>query len=139
MKKIKSIVALVLVLAMSLTMWGCGGSSSSSPANSGSNSGKSSGGETPAAEINATDDGTVLNIYCWNTEFQGRFKAYYPGYTPDGEGDEASGKIKNDLGDFTVNWVITPSAENAYHNKLDDVLPTNAFSSAYFMVYLFFI
>ncbi|MCR4716497.1 MAG: carbohydrate ABC transporter substrate-binding protein [Lachnospiraceae bacterium] len=131
----KSIVALVLVLAMSLTMWGCGGSSSSSTATSSkksdSSAATSSGSdEAPAAEINATDDGTVLNIYCWNTEFQGRFKAYYPGYTPDGEGDEASGKISNDLGEFTVNWVITPSDDNAYQNKLDETLPGNTDASA---------
>jgi len=142
-KKIKSIVALVLVLAMSLTMWGCGGSSSSSSSSSSKSSAKSSGGETPAAEINATDDGTVLNIYCWNTEFQSRLKDYYPGYTSgdekDDDGQEVKGTIKNDLGEFTVNWVITPSAENAYQNKLDEVLPTNADASADDKVDLFLI
>lgn len=133
MKKIKSIVALVLVLAMSLTMWGCGSSSdsnSSSSSNSGSGSDSSeAGGSTEATAVNATDDGTVLNIYCWNEEFQSRFKAYYPGYTEDSK-DSSKGTLKNDLGEFTVNWVITPSDDNAYQNKLDEVLPQNDSASA---------
>lgn len=134
MKKIKSIVALVLVLAMSLTMWGCGSSSDSASSASTDSSAKtdssasSSDDSAPAAEVNATDDGTVLNIYCWNEEFQSRFKDYYPGYT---EGsDSSTGTLKNDLGEFTVNWVITPSDDNAYQNKLDEVLPNNASASA---------
>lgn len=126
MKKIKSIVALGLVLAMSLTMWGCG-SKDSATSNGGSSNKKSSSSAKPA-EINATDDGTVLNIHCWNEEFQSRFKAYYPGYT---EGkDTSTGTLKNDLGEFTVNWIITPSDDNAYQNKLDEVLPKNADASA---------
>ncbi len=130
MKKIKSIVALALVLTMSLAMWGCGGSSSSAPAksNGGDSAKQSSGGDEAPAEINATDDGTVLNIYCWNEEFQGRFADYYPGYTA-GK-DTSTGTLKNDLGEFTVNWVITPSADNAYQNKLDEVLPGNTDASA---------
>ena len=126
MKKIKSIVALGLVLAMSLTMWGCG--SKDSATSNGGSSDKKSSSSAKTAEINATDDGTVLNIHCWNDEFQSRFKAYYPGYT---EGkDTSTGTLKNDLGEFTVNWIITPSDDNAYQNKLDEVLPKNADASA---------
>jgi hypothetical protein len=129
-KKIKSIVALVLVLAMSLTMWGCGSdSSSSSSASTGGSSDSSSADTSSSAEVNATDDGTVLNIYCWNEEFQSRFAAYYPGYTAN-ESDTSKGTLSNDLGDFDVVWTITPSDDNAYQNKLDEVLPNNASASA---------
>lgn len=55
----------------------------------------------------ATDGGKVLNIHCWNTEFQDRFNAYYADKVP---------------ADVTVNWVITPNADNAYQNKLDEFL-----------------
>lgn len=127
MKKIKSIVALVLVLAMSLTMWGCGSKGGSDTSDGGAKT--DSEGKTETAEVNATDDGTVLNIYCWNDEFQSRFKDYYPGYTEDSS-DSSKGTLKNDLGEFTVNWVITPSKDNAYQNKLDEVLPSNADASA---------
>jgi hypothetical protein len=55
----------------------------------------------------AKTEGKVLNIHCWNTEFQDRFKAYYEAKVPAG---------------VTVNWIITPNADNAYQNKLDEVL-----------------
>ena len=60
-------------------------------------------------------DGKVLNIYCWNQEFQSRIKDHYPGYT---EIDGTTGKI----GDVTVMWHITPSDNNAYQNNLDETL-----------------
>ncbi len=141
MKKIKSIVALVLVLAMSLTMWGCGGGDkSSAPAtgNSGSSDSSAGGDDSSAATLQATDDGTVFNIYCWNDEFQSRFKDYYPGYKEDKK-DTSKGTLSNDLGEFTVNWVITPTDDNAYQNKLDAVLPKNADASADDKVDLFLI
>jgi len=53
------------------------------------------------------EQGKVLNIYCWNTEFQDRFEAYYADKVP---------------ADVTVNWIITPNADNAYQNKLDEAL-----------------
>jgi len=51
--------------------------------------------------------GKVLNIYAWNTEFQDRFNAYFADKVPE---------------DVTVNWIITPNADNAYQNKLDEAL-----------------
>jgi hypothetical protein len=67
---------------------------------------------TDSSKTAASAEGKVLNIYCWNEEFQSRVKDYYPGY------DAATGMI----GDVKVNWVITPNADNAYQNKLDEVL-----------------
>lgn len=54
-----------------------------------------------------TSNGKVLNIYCWNEEFQGRFNDYYAAKLPV---------------DVTVNWMITPSQDSAYQNKLDEAL-----------------
>ena len=53
--------------------------------------------------------GKVLNIYAWNEEFQSRFNDYYV----------KAGKLPSDV---TVNFVITPNENNAYQNKLDEVL-----------------
>ncbi|QEN04394.1 carbohydrate ABC transporter substrate-binding protein [Thiospirochaeta perfilievii] len=53
------------------------------------------------------DQGKVLNIYAWNDEFQTRFNDYYAAKLP---------------ADVTVNWIITPNADNAYQNKLDEAL-----------------
>jgi hypothetical protein len=60
-------------------------------------------------------DGKVLNIYCWNDEFQRRVQDHYPDYQIV---DEVTGKI----GDVTVKWNITPNADNAYQNNLDNTL-----------------
>ena len=79
-------------------------------------------GETEAAAA-AADEGKVLNIEVWNEEFKSRITDHYPGYE---KTDDTHGKI----GDVTVNWIITPSNDNAYQNNLDTVLPGNADASA---------
>lgn len=68
------------------------------------------------------EEGKVLNIYAWNTEFQDRVKDFYPSYVHNTDG---TGKI----GDVTVNWVITPSQNNAYQNALDAALLEQANAS----------
>ena len=123
MRKIKRMAALGLVLTMSMSMWGCGSSDSGSSSSSNDDSSKN------VASI--SDDGKVLNIYCWNDEFHNRFKDYYPNYTEEDDKNLCTtGTISNDLGEFTVNWLVTPSKDNAYQNKLDEVLPSNTDASA---------
>ncbi|MBO4980748.1 MAG: carbohydrate ABC transporter substrate-binding protein [Lachnospiraceae bacterium] len=68
-----------------------------------------------AASGKATDGGKVLNVYCWNDEFQRRVKDHYPDYQ---EVDATTGKI----GDVTVKWNITADQDNAYQNNLDAAL-----------------
>ncbi len=68
-------------------------------------------------------EGSVLNIYAWNTEFQERLVEFYPGYE---EVDATHGKI----GDVDVVWTIVPSAENAYQNNLDEHLLAQADAAA---------
>jgi hypothetical protein len=65
----------------------------------------------------ATNDGKVLTIYCWNDEFQTRFKDYF----------EKAGLVPAGV---TVNWVVTPNQDNAYQNKLDEALLAQASASA---------
>lgn len=50
-------------------------------------------------------EGKVLNIWAWNDEFKKMFEKYYK--VPDG---------------YTVNWVINPSENGVYQQKLDDAL-----------------
>ena len=93
--------------------------------------------ETPAADAAAeaapaADEGKVLNIYCWNDEFQRRIKDHYPGYT---ETDATTGTI----GDITVKWNITPNADNAYQNNLDATLLKQADAAADDKIDLFLI
>ena len=81
------------------------------------------GGSSSTASTSISSDGKVLNIYCWNEEFKSRLTDHYPGYE---EIDGTTGKI----GEVTVNWVITPSDDNAYQNKLDDTLPKQSSAAA---------
>ena len=69
-----------------------------------------SGNSSTAAKVNTDESaqGKVLNIYCWNTEFQDRFKYF-----------EKSGKLPSDV---KVNFVVTPNENNAYQNALDAAL-----------------
>jgi hypothetical protein len=94
----KKLLCVLLTTAMAASMLaGCGGK------------------EDGAAEADVSSDGKVLNVYCWNDEFQRRVKDHYPGYT---EVDATTGKID----DVTVKWNITPNADNAYQNNLDNTL-----------------
>ena len=56
----------------------------------------------------AKTQGKVLNIHCWNTEFQDRFEYF-----------KKSGKLPSDV---KVNFVVTPNENNAYQNALDAAL-----------------
>ena len=58
-------------VTISAALSACGGSSSSTGAAS-SAAASSAASDAPAAL------GKVLNIWCWNDEFQGRFNNYYP-------------------------------------------------------------
>ena len=57
----------------------------------------------------AAEQGKVFNIYAWNEEFKGFFEKYYT--VPEG---------------VTVNWIITPSDNGAYQQKLDEALLNQA-------------
>ncbi len=51
------------------------------------------------------EEGKVFNIYAWNEEFKGFFDKYYE--IPEG---------------VTVNWIINPSDDGVYQDKLDEAL-----------------
>ena len=60
----------------------------------------------------------MLNIWCWNTEFQSRFNDYYPEVK-----EIAEDKSTTTLNDGTiVKWTINPNENNNYQNKLDEAL-----------------
>ena len=79
--------------------------------------------DTATEDATASDEGKVLNIYCWNEEFKSRLEDHYPGYTIV---DGTTGTI----GDVTVKWNITPNDDNAYQNNLDATLLKQADAAA---------
>ncbi len=84
---------LCTVMTASMALTGCG---------NGNNAAK------PSVNTDSDKQGKVLNIYCWNTEFQDRFEYF-----------KKSGKLPSDV---KVNFVITPNENNAYQNALDAAL-----------------
>ena len=137
----KKIVSIMLTAAMTATLLAGCGSTAEAPATAPAAEEAAPAAEeaapateeaAPAAEEAATeeaapaaaaDEGKVLNIQCWNEEFKSRVTDHYPGYE---KVDDTTGKI----GDVTVNWIITPSDDNAYQNHLDEVLPGNESAAA---------
>lgn len=104
----KKLLAILLTVAVLLSVCAC---STSTPAETTTADTTEAATEASTTEAAAETpaQGKVYNIYCWNDEFQTRFQKYFEdaGLVPDG---------------VTINWVITPSADNAYQNKLDETL-----------------
>ena len=74
----KKTLSVLTATAMTATMLvGCGGGAASSSAAPAPASTADSTASSAAAEP-AAEEGKVLNIWCWNDEFQSRFNAYYP-------------------------------------------------------------
>ena len=113
-KKLLSVLLSTAMVAALLV--GCG---EEAPATS---EGESSAAD-PVESGEVVEEGKVLNIYCWNEEFKSRVTDHYPGYV---EVDGTTGTI----GDVTVMWNITPSADNAYQNNLDETLLGQADAAA---------
>ncbi|MBQ1520838.1 MAG: carbohydrate ABC transporter substrate-binding protein, partial [Clostridia bacterium] len=62
-----------------------------------------------ATQAPAAEQGKVFNIYAWNEEFKGFFEKYYK--VPEG---------------VKVNWIINPSDNGVYQQKLDEALLNQA-------------
>ena len=113
----KKLISTLLCVSMVATMAaGCGSSTETATDSNAGDSNEAAATEAaPAESETAGEEGSVLNIYCWNEEFKSRIAAHYPGYE---EVDATTGKI----GDVTVKWNITPNDDNAYQNNLDATL-----------------
>jgi multiple sugar transport system substrate-binding protein len=62
-------------------------------------------------------EGKVLNIECWNNEFQGRFENFYPDYVKTVKDGDSSYDLLRD--GTKVYFKITANDNNGYQNKLD--------------------
>ena len=110
--RMKRALAALMALSMAFSLAACGGA----PAPRGS-AGTAS---LPAGSAGngASAEGKVLNIWCWNDEFQSRFNDYYPEVESVSED-----KSTTTLTDGTVvKWTINPNENNNYQNKLDEAL-----------------
>ncbi len=119
----RKLISVLLCLSTAMAMLtGCGNESDKT---------SSQDKDTPKAESGKDDaealdgeEGKVLNIYCWNDEFKNCLEGYAADLVPD---------------DVAVNWVITPSEENAYLNKLDEALLAQQGAAADYKIDIFLI
>ncbi len=132
----KRVLAALLASATVLSFAGCSSKTTSSSTadnsstansntdtdtNTNTDNGNANTDTTPATDIKAAgtgitvseSEGKVFNIYAWNEEFKGFFEKYYT--VPEG---------------ITVNWIINPSDDGVYQDKLDAALDAQASAAA---------
>ncbi len=113
MRTLKMLIVSMVALVMLVSLAACGAPatqpSDSAPAESESASAPADQPSEEASVEIPADTGTVLNIWVWNEEWKGKFEKLY----------QEAGKVPEGV---TVNFVITPNAENAYQNALDQAL-----------------
>ncbi len=109
----KKVFAILLAALMILSLTACGGGqTTTTAAPETTKAPETKAPETKAPETTeapAAAQGKVFNIYAWNEEFKGFFEKYYK--VPDG---------------VTVNWIINPSDNGVYQQKLDEALLSQA-------------
>ena len=106
-KSVKLLMSLAAISLLGGAVTGCGGSSNCPECP-----------ECPDTPVTPDDEksGAILNIRCWNNEFQSRFRSYYPDYVKT-EGDY------DILRDGTkVKWIIVANDGGAYQTALDEAL-----------------
>ena len=85
--------------------------------------------------IDLSDEGKVLNIYCWHEEFKGYFETYYLGTMPISDPDNSVANFEGNTGDevyyenakgvpegIEINWIVNPNDDGIYQDKLDTAL-----------------
>ena len=124
----KKLIALLLALVMVFALCACGASTEtgktepakteSEPAKTESEPAKTESEPAKTESEPAPAEGKVFNLYAWNEEFIGFLKAYYA-VEKDGDWYLPDGVTK-------INFVITPSDNGAYQQKLDEALLAQA-------------
>lgn len=107
----KRFANILLAGAMGLSLVACGSSSS---------------GGSSSKDAASDEAGKVLNIWCWNDEFQSRFNDYYPEVEKVSD-DKSTTTLKDGT---VVKWTINPNEGNNYQDKLDEGLLAQADAAA---------
>ncbi len=136
----KKAVSMLLAAAVTVGMFaGCGQTDGGKTADTASTDNAADSQEKDAADANAEDaadagaenaaggeEGKIINVYCWNTEFSERVQAIYP----EVKETSADGTVTT-LNDGTeIHWIINPNQDGVYQQKLDEALLNQATASA---------
>lgn len=104
----KKLISSLLAVSMVVTMLaGCGGNKAADTAGD-TTATNSDATQADNGEAASTEEGKVVNIYCWNDEFKSRYETY-------------AADIAEQHG-VSVNFVIVANENNAYQNNLDAAL-----------------
>lgn len=123
----KKVVSMLLVTAMAVGMLaGCGGSGSDSKADGGQQADAGDAGDAGDGGSADAEEGKVINIWSWNTEFKERLEKFYP------EVEKASedGTVTTLKDGTEIHWTINPNTDGVYQNKLDEALKQQESASA---------
>lgn len=126
----KKMVSMLLAAAITAgTLAGCGDSGTQSGGETAPASGSQDAAADTASEsqdVSASEEGKVINIYCWNDEFQRRVDAVYPEVA-----ETSSDGTVTTLNDGTeIHWIINPNQDGVYQQKLDEALLNQASADA---------
>ena len=108
-KAIAILMAVLMVLGLAACSSTPAANNNTAPANNAVEPANNTANTNEAEPTPAPTQGKVFNIYAWNEEFKGFFEKYYK--VPDG---------------VTVNWIINPSDNGVYQQKLDEALLNQA-------------
>ena len=154
MAQLKKILAGTFAVMMTAAVFaGCGSSDSSSKsdaaASGASGDSAAAGGDeggvgdlklTKQERVKQEKEGNdasknVIKIYTWNDEFKSRLRNFYPNYDAEKSGFKVKDDGTEEVGEKEylkngkeIQWVTTPSKDNAYQNKLDEDLKAQATS-----------
>lgn len=115
-KKVISILLSTAIIAGTLA--GCGSTASQTS--------EGNGADAAVTEAAASEEGKIINIYCWNNEFRERVEAVYAEVKETSE----DGSVTT-LNDGTeIHWIVNPNQDGVYQQKLDEALLNQANAAA---------
>ena len=123
----KKTVSLILAAAMAFSLAACGGSTENTSSNADSKDSGSSAGSASADDyLDGSEEGNVINIYCWNDEFRQRVELVYD--KVDKTSDD--GTITYLTDGTEIHWTVNPNQDGVYQQKLDEALLKQADAAA---------
>lgn len=107
----RKLLSMLLTVSMSAgILAGCGNQDATTTTNDSQSEGTKTeaSADNTAADATTTEQGKIVNVYCWNDEFKSRYEAY-------------AADLAQTHG-VEVNFVIVANENNAYQNNLDAAL-----------------
>lgn len=137
----KKVISTLLATSMVFGLTACGGASTdggssagTSNASSGTSSEASSGSDASSGSasadldkyVSSSEEGKVINIWCWNDEFRTRVEKVYDQVESTSD-DGTVTKLKDGT---EIHWTVNPNQDGVYQQKLDEAMLKQADAAA---------